>query len=276
MSKNAKSLFTAIIASILLSGCVADKRPPLDYGKEMIQRWSTKTNQVPAVVLPPLPIQRAVKAASVVRNVGSLVVAWDMPALVVQSFRLYNTNGTLLQTVSGIYSNATLRGLKEGERISIYAVSVDGTNISDRSNIASGIPARSIYKSPVSERFVDRFMWQCAPGATNALQSSTNLTQWTNVLQFRGTNGIANVLLTNPANFHRVMIRNATNVAPMTLTQNQFLVVLKWIGDGKTNILQREVDATSGSFETVMTSSATGNVQTIQPAGKVWRLMVNQ
>jgi hypothetical protein len=203
-----------------------------------------------------------------VRSNGVIVLSWDKPAdSSVMSYRIYNTNGVLLSTVDAAYNNCTLRGLRDGEPREFYATTMDDAGKESRpSNIAFGITSKTApWIAPSKQVYARRFTWKCAPGVTNILQSSSNLTTWTAASRFRGTNGTAVVTLTNQLPFHRVLVQNATNVPPMTLTQSVAFVRLTWSNSPATALYKR-MDARTESFIPIHTNAGSGLVSLILPA----------
>lgn len=189
---------------------------------------------------------------------GNLIVRWDLPlVLPANGYEIFG-NGVLLATVSNSYDNCTLSGLPEGQPIVVYAASGE-----DRSNVATGFPFRTPWTRLIVEPYAFRYDWQTQPGTTNLLQGSRDLVIWTNLATLRATTATATVTVTNPPNFSRVLIRNATNFNAPTLAMSQALVRLSWQGDGTLKTLERKADKKTGSYVDVLTSNQSGLVSIV-------------
>jgi hypothetical protein len=248
------------------------------------------TNKVvrPVVPLPPAPVQasieRAVSAKMAAMSVMSVVVAPPKTNAVIGlrfvnidasavAFRIYNTNGALIATITN--DNCILTGYAPGQVVAFYATAVNarGMESEQTSQIAICTARARVGVEPYSVDYARTFSWPCAPGVTNVLQESDNLFLWSVASRFRGTNGTASVTLTNQSAFHRVLVQNATNVSRMTLTQQTAFVMLAWNTPSAPTLLEREVNAATGSFVTIQTNLSTSG-STVLPylAGAKYRL----
>jgi hypothetical protein len=260
------SICCALIVG-LLGGCSTPTAKPV------------LASPVPAVSAPEHPSaivskMQAMSVASVVKSNAVIVLRWSKPAdASVVRYRIYATNGTLMSVVSNIYENCTLRGFRDGDVAALYAVSEDASGmVGDDSNTVLATASSAQEMKPFQQTYARKFLWKCANGVTNILQASSNLTAWTAASRFRGTNGTAVVTLTNQTPFHRVLIQNATNVPSMTLTQQTAFETVSWSYPTPT-VLEREMDATTGSFVTVKTNTG-GSASAIVPylAGAKYRV----
>ena len=207
---------------------------------------------------------------------SSVTLAWDAsPDASVAGYRVYYGVATGDYTNSaavGNVSNAVFTNLGVS-RYYFAATAYDSYGVeSPFSNEASYRPpltavvlSSTNWPTPQPTVVARSFSWKCAPGVTNILQASANLTAWSNAAKFRGTNGTATVTITNALAFHRVLIQNATNVPPMTLTQGIAYVGLTWTGNGTPKLLEREIDSKTGSYAPVLTNSASGAVSVVVP-----------
>lgn len=192
------------------------------------------------------------------RHRGNLIVRWDVPlVLPADGYDIYSGE-TFLLNVRNIFENCTLSELPEGQPIEVFARSGE-----DRSNVATGFPSRTPWTKVFSEPYAYRYDWQTQTGTTNVLQGSTNLKTWKNLATFRAVSGNASTIITNPPNFARALIRNATNFNAPTITQSVAFVKLSWQGDGTLKTLERQVDSKSRSFADVLTSNQSGLVTVI-------------
>lgn len=228
--------------------------PPLPQSNSRAQSMTAE--------LPPVPTNAAV------------IVRWTKPNSVWDGFSIYH-NGQRL-AVSGSHDNCTLRGLTPGQAVSVRAASYAWTHFSPANEweaedgpltpMVVGTAKTNLWTTPNQSVFAMRYTWPCAPGVTNVLQSSANLRTWAVASRFRGTNGTATVVLTNAQPFHRVLVQNTpATSAWMTLTQATAYVRLSWPGDGTPKILEREADARTGSYVTLLTNSGSGVASSIQP-----------
>lgn len=248
--------------AILFAGCstTAPRQPVIVATPKPEVGW-------PLAIEPEPPTIAAMKAekrtTTVSRQVqqphrGNLVVRWDLPLVLPEGGYQIFGNDVYLLTVSNIYENCTLTGLPEGYPVTVYAIGGE-----DRSNVATGLPVRTPWTRLNVEPYAYRYDWRTQTGTTNVLQGSTNLTTWTNLATFRAATSNASVTLTNPPNFARVLIRNATNFSAPTVTQSVAFVKLSWQGDGTLKTLERQVDSKSRSYADVLTSNQSGLVSVI-------------
>lgn len=210
---------------------------------------------------------QSARSVDVRRSNAVVVLRWDNTDVSnVREVWIYNTNGVRQMTVAGTNNNCTIRGLRDGDGVAFYAIAVNAEMDSEQSNIAVGTASKTPpWIVPTQEAYARRFTWKCAPGVTNVLQSSANLTTWATASRFRGTNGTAVVTLTNQLPFHRVLVQNATNVPPMTLTQSTAFIRLSW-KNSPTSALFKLVDARTESFAPIWTNAGNGIVSLILPA----------
>lgn len=222
---------------------------------------AVKPTPVPVVAVPMPPdavVAKAMQSRSVVappKTNGVIGLRYGAPPdASVVGYCIYETNGTLKLSVKN-FDNCVLRGYAPGQAVAFYATSVNAAGVeSEPSNIAICTASTSISVTPYERAYARSFSWPCANGVTNVLQSSAYLTTWATASRFRGTNGTAVVTLTNQTAFHRVLVHNATNVSPMTLTQQTAFVMLVWNTTNTTALLEREAYAATGSFVTVQTN----------------------
>lgn len=231
----------------------AKPQPPLPQFNMRVQSMSA--------VLPPVQTNAAV------------IVRWTKPNSVWDGFSIYHNDQRM--AVSGSQDNCTIRGLAPGLIVNVRAASYTWTHFMPANEweaedgpltpMVVGEARTNLWTTPNQSIFAMRYTWPCVPNVTNVLLSSSNLTTWTAVSRFRGTNGTAAVVLTNAASFHRVLVQNAPPNTSLTVTQATAYVRLTWPGDGTPKILEREADASTGSYVTLLTNSSSGVVSVIQP-----------
>lgn len=262
-----------------LAGCVVPakvQRPAPEVGWPVV----FTTNKVPALPFAATSLRaesrsvQTMQSQSVVvqpapRRTASLILSWRRPLAGESVYNVYTTNGTHVMTVPVDYNNCTVSGLYPGERQSYYVTAVVPGDESDPSNSAGAIPTLTPDTIvPKQREHVFRHTWQLTPGVTNALQSSTNLTTWTDLARVPGTNGVAAVFSTNNGRAMFFRIRPQT-----AITQTVTHVLLSWTNaPGVTQRLDREAHAPTGSYVPVLTNTVSGTVSVIQPAGAQWRV----
>jgi len=271
------------VSVAMLSGCADSHKNP-QAGVEI------STNATPVSVSEsnktssPSPIAASIERAVAVKMTAMSIVAPPKTNAVIGlrfvnidasavAFRIYNTNGTLLMTLTN--DNCILTGYAPGQVAAFCATAVNALGIeSDQTTeIVTAAARLKIGVEPFSVTYARMFTWPCANGVTNILQESDNLFAWTSASRFRGTNGTASVTLTNQTAFHRVLVQNATNVPPMTLTQQPAFVSLAWNSPLTPSYLEREVNTSTGSFVVVQTNT-TASGSTVLPflAGAKYRV----
>lgn len=250
-----------ILAILSLAGCATT--PPV---------FSPPPHPSPAPAPPALAqiIQSSLQSDRSVdarRSNAVVVLRWNKAEISdVREVWIYSTNGIRRMTVAGTNNNCTIRGLRDGDIAAFYAVAVNAEMDSDQSNIAIGTASdKPTWIVPHQIDYARRFTWKCAPGVTNHLQSSSDLVSWKTEARFRGTNGTASVTITNQSPFHRIMVQNATNVPPMTITQQSAFVMLSW-NNSPTHALFKLVDARTESYAPIHTNKTSGSVTLILPA----------
>lgn len=178
---------------------------------------TTHTLAAPAaVVVPGMVLSISSNSPAQVRAVapyegrGSLSLAWNAsPDSSVVGYRLYfgDQPGAYTKSVSvGNVLKATVTGLVEGVQYYFVCVAVGrGGNESANSNEATGITGFYISIRPAN--------WMVETygkaGATNQIQRSTNLVDWTTVNEFAGRPGVlTNIIEPNlTSSYYRVRVK---------------------------------------------------------------------